>query len=327
MAAFLRVIGVAQPSRWVDAKTVEDWVQCKPNFISGKIGNDKRAFLSDNESSLDLAEKAYQDLISKLDKVPDWDLIIFVTQNPDYKLPHMSAMFQDRCNISQNAACFDMGLGCSGFVYAVKTAQGFLETTGGSNALIVTCDPYSRVMAPSDKSTVTVFGDAAAATWISTNPGGGEILSGQFGTDGSGAKHLIVEELPKDEKTEISISGTDLTSRLYMNGRAILEFMMTKVPSVVDDCLKKNNLSRKDVDHFVFHQASSYMLKQLVRHMKLESDRVPIELDTYANTVSSTIPIVLAKLGEMGQTPSKKVLICGFGVGLSWGALILEYGE
>lgn len=327
MTAFLRTIGFAQPSRWVDADTIEDWTGSKPKFISSKIGNDKRAFLAEGETGLDLAEKAYRDLTSRLNTVPAWDLVIFVTQNPDYKLPHMSALFQDRCGISQNAACFDMNLGCSGFVYAVKTAQGFLEATGGNHALIVTCDPYSRIMTPSDRNTVTVFGDAAAAAWVSTEEGGGKILDGQFGTDGSGGKNLIAEDLPVGHVPETSISGTQLASRLHMNGRAILEFMMTRIPVLVDECLEKNNLNRDDIDHYVFHQASGYMLKQLTRHMELSSEHVPVNLGTFANTVSSSIPIMLASLEHDNQLCLKRVLLCGFGVGLSWAALVLEYGD
>jgi len=330
---YLRQTAYAQPSYWVDSAQVEAWTDSKAGFISTKIGNQRRAYLAENESGLDLAERACRNLIDKIGSAPSWDVLIVVTQNPDYKLPHMSALLQDRFGLPRTTACFDIALGCSGFVYALKVAEGFLTATGGRNAVIVTCDPYSRVMAPEDKDTVTIFGDAAAAAWLSLDggPAAGRLGQAVFGTDGSGAEHLIVRNGGVQNPLTPTVSGTvpadpdDRGSRLHMGGRAILEFMITRVPGLLHDCLDKNGLACDDVDFFVLHQASKYMLRQIVRHMDLSSEQVPVYLDDVANTVSSSIPIALTYLDSDQDLLGKTVVLCGFGVGLSWGAVTINF--
>lgn len=330
---YLRCTAYAQPSFWVDAEQIEKWTNSKPGFISTKIGNQRRAFLAEGETGLDIAERACTGLFEKIGKAPAWDLLIVVTQTPDYKLPHMSALLQDRCGLSHTTASFDLALGCSGFVYALKVAEGFLTATGGRNALIVTCDPYSRIMAPEDRNTVTVFGDAAAAAWVSLDegPGAGRIGQGVFGTDGAGAEHLIIRNGGARHPLTPTVSGPapadpkDEGSRLYMSGRAILEFMMTRIPPILEECLDKNGLTRDEVDFFVLHQASKYMLRQITRHMELPPEKVPVYLDDVANTVSSSIPIAITQLSNEQALDRRTLLLCGFGVGLSWGAVTIRY--
>jgi len=331
--AYIKDLSYSQPSSWVDSNTIENWTDSKPDFISGKIGNSKRAFLGENETGLDLCESACRRMFEKYETLPKFGLLVVVTQNPDYKLPHMSALLQNRLGFSENVACFDIALGCSGFVYGLKAIEGFMYSQNISDALLVTCDPYSRIMQRQDRDTMTVFGDAAACTWITSTDveGGAEIKDAVLGTDGSGAEHLIVRSGGSANPSVKTLFGPDPQNstaedaRLYMNGRAILEFMLTKVPPMVDACLVKNELTHNEVDYYVFHQASGYMIKQLIRRMGLNADKVPILMDTTANTVSSTLPIALDILSSKVELQGKCLVLCGFGVGLSWGCIILQY--
>ena len=184
-------------------------------------------------------------------------------------------------------------------------------------------------MGRTDKDTVPVFGDAATATWFSSYSGA-EIGLADFGTDGSGFDNLIVKAGGSRYPIK-SILGTDIIQykeedlKLYMNGRSILEFMLKKVPASIEKCLLKNRLNLDDIDYFVFHQASGYMLSQLGKVLGLDKTKIPIEIENYGNTVSSTIPITLRHLKDSCDLSGKKVLVSGFGVGLSWATNIITY--
>jgi 3-oxoacyl-[acyl-carrier-protein] synthase-3 len=176
-----------------------------------------------------------------------------------------------------------------------------------------------------------LFGDAATATWLSRELGA-EIGRGDYGTDGSGAKHLMVrsggsagpfdhldrQPCPPPEPQDV---------HLHMNGRAIFNFMMTRVPETIDRCLARNGRDIREIDYFVFHQASRFLLEQLVDRLQLPADKVPISMAHSGNTVSSTVPMVLADLLENHELEDRLVLISGFGVGLSWASNILSFGE
>jgi 3-oxoacyl-[acyl-carrier-protein] synthase-3 len=220
---------------------------------------------------------------------------------------------QDRLGLSQHTACFDIGLGCSGFVYGLAVVRGMLETLGLDHALLVTSDPYSKVIDPADRGTSPLFGDGAAATWISREGTGGQLAEFTFGTDGSGARNLIVE--PDAEGTRC----------LSMAGRAIFEFMLGTVPADVDRVTAANGIVPDDVDLFLLHQASNHMLSYLVRRMKLDPARVPIRMRDTGNLVSSSIPFLIASLARDGELAGKTTLLSGFGVGLSWASTIVRF--
>ena len=221
---------------------------------------------------------------------------------------------------------FDIALGCSGYVHALAAARG-LMLGGMRRGLIVTCDPYSKMMRRQDKATVTVFGDAATCTLVSAS-GIDRLGAFDFGTDGTGAEHLTYKGPPLDgalalgDGARLDDGNGERVSSLHMNGREILNFMLERVPESVDSCLAANRLERSDVDLFVFHQASQYMLTLLARRMGLDVDKVPIRIAQVGNTVSSTIPIVLSELAREDVLSGKTVLMSGFGVGLSWATTI-----
>jgi 3-oxoacyl-[acyl-carrier-protein] synthase-3 len=325
----LKAINFALPGQVVDSKTVAEWSGLQEKFIADKIGIRSRAFLKD-ERPLELAKAACGRLAAEsgldLRRVK---LLVYVTQNPDYKIPHSSALLQAELGLGDDVAAFDVSLGCSGFVYALSVAKAFMVAEDISDALLVTCDPYSRIMDRADRDTISLFGDAAAAAWLS-GEGGAEIGRLDFGTDGAGAEHLIVRaggaarpfsslyhEAPAEEPKR--------DYRLAMNGRGIFNFMMTRVPTSMQRALQKNGLKVEDIDLFAFHQGSRFLLEQMRDKLKLPPEKVIINLERYGNTVSSSIPIILAEQMKAGELAGKKVLISGFGVGLSWATNVLSY--
>lgn len=315
------------PERIVSAKETANWIEGDEAFISEKIGIKSRHLLSPDENPLDMAKRAAEKALAKSGlKADELDWLVFVTQNPDFKLPQSSSLLCDAIQAKESIASFDISLACSGYVYALSIATAFAAANGLGPGMIITCDPYSRSMRRSEKSVVAVFGDAATATVL--RPGGPfKIGIGEFGTDGSGGMGLSVLD-GGSRHPNISIDAEEMSldperSGITMDGRAILDFMQKRVPSAVSNCLAKNGISELDVDKFVFHQASDYMLKLLTRRMKLPEDKVPIELSDVGNTVSSSIPIVLERLIDRNEL-GDKIMVCGFGVGLSWAANVIS---
>jgi 3-oxoacyl-[acyl-carrier-protein] synthase-3 len=328
----IKAIASALPDWIVDNGTIEDWCGLPANMVASKIGVVNRHFLRADQTGTDLSVRAVQNLT---DRNPDFDLgkiglLLVVTQNPDYQLPHNSALLQHRLGLDQTTACFDISLGCSGYVYALSVAKGFMASEQVEEALIVTCDPYSKCMSKSNRDVVGLFGDAATVTWLKGD-GLGAIGRGDFGTDGAGAGNLIRRiggaAYPMDNFDGVPSAEVGDSDRfLHMNGRAIFNFLLARVPRSVESCLAKNGVDQDEIDFFVFHQASRYLLETLRDRMRLIPELVPILLQQTGNTVSSTIPLVLESLSKQGRLNAKTVLLCGFGVGLSWASNVIKFG-
>lgn len=320
----------AVPDIVVEAEEVAGWTGADPTFIAQKIGFPQRRFLSADETPSMLGEKAVRALFERFPELSPSDVqaLFVVSQTPDYSIPHMAAQLQNACGLPDGVAALDISLGCSGWVYGLSMLRAMMQAEGWTNALLVTCDPYSKIMSPQDRATAAVFGDAAAATWLSAEAGA-TVGATDFGTDGSGADGLILRA-GRGASPMTSIYGRSAEPaaadrQLYMDGRAILTFMLDRVPTSIERCLAKNGLSKADVDLFVFHQASRYMVELLRRQLELTADQAPFLLEDIGNCVSSTIPIALERLQDDGPLEGKTVLASGFGVGLSWATTILKF--
>ena len=282
-------------------------------FIRTKLGIGTRYAATDAQATSDLAAEAAKAVLEKTGtRAEDVDALVVVTQTPDYQMPHTAALVQRALGLPTRIASFDMSLGCSGWVYGLSTLAPMMEASGFRRALLVTADCYSKVMDPADRATAPLFSDAAAATLLTDAPlyKAGKAL---FGTDGSGAQTLIVKSGGSRAPEE--------RSSLFMDGRAIYTFAMSKVPRDVEQCLVLNGLTLGDIDRFVFHQANRFMLESLRDRMKLPPGKVTIAVDDGGNSVGSTIPIALE--GVLAERP-RRILVCGFGVGLSWATNVLQ---
>ena len=275
------------------------------HFIKNKIGITEVAIKSDQEDTSSLAVKAFRKLSEKaqLDK-NKIEVIILVTQSPDKNIPHASAIVHGELDLPETCACFDISLGCSGFVYGLSTIIGFMKENNLSNGILFTSDPYSKIVDPNDKNTSLLFGDAATATLI-TNKGVLIPKKFNFGSIGKNWESLFLED----------------NGRLNMNGRGIFNFAARYVPNDVQSLLDKNGMERGEIDKFVFHQGSKYIVDTIARKIGLSDDEVVFDAHNYGNTVSSSIPIILDKI--ISDQKVGNILICGFGVGLSWASTIL----
>jgi 3-oxoacyl-[acyl-carrier-protein] synthase-3 len=315
------------------AKLYPEWPAEK---ILEKTGINERRIAGKTQTAGDMAYEATCNLFAQGQvTAKDVDFIILCTQAPDYVLPTTACLLQDRLNISRHAGALDINLGCSGFVYGLSLAKGLIETGAARCVLLLTSDTYSKYIHPLDKSVRTLFGDAAAATAIvaseSTNEAIGPFV---FGTDGSGAKNLIVEagmyREPKscDTSIEQTDSSGNVRSRdnLYMNGAEVMAFSLKEVPKAADALLDKAGKSKEEIDFFVLHQANKFMLEALRKKLKLPVEKLPITMESCGNTVSSTIPIAMHKLLSQGRLKrGQQLMLVGFGVGYSWAACLLSF--
>lgn len=307
MSIGIKAIGTFIPSRRIDNQAKSKNHGTSVRFIEEKIGIISVSRKEENEKASDLCVHAFQDLIERkwITSSQDVDFICVCTQNGDYQIPHTSAIIHHKLNLPYDCANFDISLGCSGYVYSLLAAKGFMELNGLKSGVLFTADPYSEIIDPNDKNTDLLFGDAATATLL-TSDFAFAIGRGVFGTVGEYHQALIKR---KEEK-------------LFMEGRRIFDFVMRHVPSGISNCLSKNHITKNEVDLYILHQASKFVVDNIIKSMKIDKHQVPFNIRSYGNTVSSSIPLIL----EQYLTNNKiiNIVLSGFGVGLSVGTTLLK---
>ncbi|MFD6700691.1 MULTISPECIES: 3-oxoacyl-ACP synthase III family protein [unclassified Microbacterium] len=301
--------------------------------ISAKTGIRSRHIAGEAEYSSDLAICAAEKLFQASPEMQDLiDYIVVCSQTPDYVLPGIAGMVQDRLGLPTGVGAVDINLGCSGYVYALGIVKGLIESKQATHVLLVTTDTYTKLLNEGDKSVRTIFGDGATATVIESveSDDGFQIV---FGTDGAGAKNLIVpgggirdgrglQPLADSAARQLDRGRFDL----FMDGPEIFNFTLRVVPPTVSTLLERAGLREDEVDLFVFHQANAFMLEHLRRKLNIPSERFFMSLEDTGNTVSSTIPIAIVEASRVGALRrGMTVMLLGFGVGLSWSGLILRW--
>lgn len=301
--------------------------------IEEKTGISCRHIAGPDETALDLGVAAASRLLdsARINR-ESIDGLVFCTQSPDYALPPNSSLAQHRLALATSIAAMDISQGCSGFVYALAAAQGMIAAGQARKVLLITAETFSKYIAGEDKSLLTIFGDAGAAAIveISDSPGIGPFV---FLTDGAAAHMLSVPESgtaqyrPKNPLLTPQHFEAGRTARnLYMNGPRIFQFTLDVVPSLVKQLLQRAELDMESVDFFVFHQANNFMLESLRRKCGIPQEKFIIDMADCGNTTSSTIPIALKRAIDGGRIKSgQKVLLAGFGVGLSAAATIVNF--
>lgn len=329
--AFIEAISYYLPEKIVsNEEIVADFPEWTVEKIAEKVGVHQRHIASKEDAVTDLAVKAAEKLFSENPHIrrKDIDFVILCTQSPDYYLPSSACIIQDKLGIPTSCGAFDFNLGCSGYIYGLAVAKGLIYGDIAKHILFLTAETYNKYLHPRDKGNRTIFGDAATATVISTE-GFAEIGNFALGTNGAGAENLIVKtggsRYPgKANDLSFDENGNPHSSDyLYMNGAEIFSFTQKNVPIVVRQTLEKNCLSMDDINMFIFHQANSYMLNFLRKKIKIAPEKFFINMAEIGNTVSNSIPIALVDAQNEGKL-SGPILICGFGVGYSWGGTTLN---
>ena len=331
--AYIKGISYYLPERVVtNEELLKEFPEWSVDKVAKKVGVNSRHLAAEDETAGDMAEKAARKLFEEYSVSPsDIDFVMLCTQSPDYFLPSTACILQHKLGIPTTAGAFDYNLGCSGCVYGLAMAKGLIAAGIAKNVLVLTAETYNKYLHPSDKSNRSIFGDGAAACLVSTE-GFAEIGEFSLGTDGSGAENLIVKTgSARCRQATGSVSEDEdghqrYDDYLYMNGSAIFNFTLEAVPSMMIDILAKNNMTPDDVDYYVFHQANKFMLNTIRKVCVLPKDKFYINLEETGNTVSSTVMIGLKQCMEADTIkPGMKVMVSGFGVGLSWGGTVLKF--
>ena len=302
----IRAISSFIPSTYIDnleqALTFEE----SESFIFSKIGALRLPVADDHDLASDLAYQAVHNLHVKhglaLDEI---EALVVVTQNPDSEgLPHCSAVLHGKLGLQASVACFDIGLGCSGYVYGLSILRGLMREANLSNGVLCTSDQYSRIIDRSDRNTSLLFGDAATATWLSR--------------DGSFDFSRPILETLGSEGGALCLSN----GKLAMNGRKVFDFAAIRVPAQINALLEREEIHSDDVDLFFLHQGSAAVVNAIARRFPSCKERFLFDIKRTGNTVSSSIPLLLEK--QLFSDSCNTAIISGFGVGLSWATNILR---
>jgi 3-oxoacyl-[acyl-carrier-protein] synthase-3 len=302
--------------------------------VINAVGIENRRIVDNNVCASDLcfyaADKLLNDLNIDRNSI---DVLIFMSQTGDYKIPATAPILQERLGLSMNTACFDIGLACSGYVYSLTTISSYLNLPNINRVLLLDGETFSKIVNTKDKTNRLLYGDAGTATLLEKKEG--KKFYSLLQTDGKGweAVHIKaggsrnqidLNSLEEKERADGSI-GNDM--EVYMNGVDVFNFTMRVVPKSIKEILERSNITLDEIDKIIFHQANKFMTDFFVKKLKIPSDKVPYSIQKFGNTSSSTIPLTIASELKDWKSENKKVLLCGFGAGLSWASAITDLSD
>ena len=300
------------------------------NKVIKSIGIHEMRHVDKGVTPSDLCYEAALTLIEdlKIDK-SDIDLVLFLSQNGDFKIPATSPSLQHRLGLPKTTACIDLTLACSGYVYALSTAYAYASQPTINKVLLLVGEAFSQIVSDKDKVNAPLYGDAGTATIISK----GDFGESQFNlySDGSGFEAVQIPaggaRCPSTSETvksrDMEKGNSRTLHQLYMDGLDVFNFTLKVVPSSIKKALSKSNNNNETIDYFLFHQANKFMIDFFRKKLKIVENKVPISLDKFGNVSSATIPLtIVTKLKD--KIENKKLLLSGFGAGLSWATAVLD---
>lgn len=304
--------------------------------VVSKIGVEERRFAPDGMCASDLSYAAAEQLILDLNiEKSEIDLVVFVSQTADYRMPATSILLQNKLKLGKQTAAFDIGLGCSGFVYGLSIVFSLINSGGFKNALLLNGETRSRVYSPKDRKTAFLFGDGGTAVLISKNEKF-ETSTFDLNSDGSLGDLIKMEHGGYRNPTTVDSLSEKVIDEHgnmrsgehgYMNGPEVFNFVIREIPRSIKNLMKLANKDESLIDYFVFHQANSFMNNYLADKMKLPKEKCPSNIKNFGNTSSVSIPLAIAtELKDKLQGP-KTLFLSGFGVGMSWGNAIVSFED
>ncbi|MFC0560110.1 beta-ketoacyl-ACP synthase III [Halalkalibacter alkalisediminis] len=306
-------IGAYVPEQVVTNSDLEKSVQTSDQWIRSRTGIEERRIASSDMDTSHMAIRAAEKAIADASLHPeDIDLILVATATPDYVFPTVACMVQEALGIRHTPA-MDLSAACSGFVYALVTGKQFIETNTYKNVLVIGSEKFSKIVDWNDRNTCVLFGDGAGAVVLSEVSEGKGILSFELGADGTGGKHLLVD---------------NQTNYVTMNGSEVFKFAVRQMPESCMNVVTKAGLSKDEVDFLVPHQANMRIIDAARERLGLDKEKVSTTVTKHGNTSAASIPLALFTEIEKGLiNDDDVVVIVGFGGGLTWGSLCLRWGK
>ena len=294
-------------------------------------GVEKHREAAKNQTASDMGFVAAERILS--DKNIDRNEIgalVFAAHSTDYRRPATACVLHKRLGLSKECSAFDISLGCSAAVYAIQTVAAMMQCSDIKSGLVVVGETMTKMVNPEDRSSVMLFGDGGGAILLEKT-GESTAITTLSRTDGNGYKAIIAPAggfRNPDAVTDVMVWADGNKRSLYntnMNGTDVFAFTISDVPKAVKDFWEKTNTSVDNYDCFAMHQANQFIHKQLAKKLKIPMDKMPLCLDKYGNTSAPAIPLTLCDaFGDSNEDRNIKVLMCGFGVGLSWGVVSAE---
>ncbi|MDR1154062.1 MAG: ketoacyl-ACP synthase III [Bacteroidales bacterium] len=297
------------------------------------VGIREKRFAAEDVCASDLCYRAATQLIHDNGIDPESiDVLIFLSQTSDYRIPATAPILQQRLGLAQTTACFDINLGCSGFVYALSTAFAYASAKNVNRVLLLVGETFSRITSQRDRVNAPLYGDAGTATLVGKEDCGRSFFS--LHSDGTGKDAVMIPaggmRNPANtgnlEEKEAEDGNIRSDSQIYMDGLAVFNFAMRVVPKNIREILEQSGVALEEIDWLIFHQANKFMTDFFVKKLKIPAGKAPYCLDRYGNTSSASVPLTV--VSELYGKPGKQqVLMSGFGAGLSWASAILSLGN
>ncbi len=322
----IKAMAACVPSRRVSNKDLVEFMpQEEVDKIIDSVGIHERRICDDSTFASDLCYKAAVRLMEDNGIDPaSIDMLLFMSQGADYRIPATACILQERLGLSKDCAAMDLSLGCSGYVYALSTAMAYASMDGINRVLLLDGEAFSKIVNPRDKVNVPLYGDAGTATLVEKGEYGESVFI--LHTDGAGEDAV---KIPAGMRQGITSASVEVRERedgnlrsdleVYMDGMEVFNFAIRVVPKGVKELLKTTGGEIADIDRIVFHQSNRFMTDFFVRKLKIDPARVPYCIDRFGNTSSASIPLtIVSELKDTLRQPARLVM-CGFGAGLSWG--------
>lgn len=309
-----------------------EWISPTERTLFTKTtGIIERRVADENTTCSDLCFAAAKQLLIDIDFSHEIDLLLFVSQSPDYFLPSTAVILQHKLGLSKNCMAFDINLGCSGYVYGLSVASQFIQSGAAKNVLLLAGDKSTISTNYQDKSTYPLFGDAGTATLLSFSDSDEE-WSFSMHSDGSGKDAIIIEDghsrnpygKMQDDYIEVEPGVIRTRKHLKLEGMEVFNFALKEVAPSIKDLYEKVNQELTETDYFIFHQANKLINESVRKKLKIEAEKTPISIDEYGNTSSASIPLTLTTRLQEAFEEQKKILFSGFGVGFSWANVLLN---
>ena len=332
----VRIAGIASAvPETIESNSGYEWIGEKERALFIKtVGVEERRVAPEGLATSDLCEVAARDVMNGLGWSPEEiQLIIFISQSRDYIIPATAGILQDKLGMPKTCMAFDIGLGCSGYVYGLSVATSLMSTSGIKKGLLMVGDVSTRNTSYKDKSTYPLFGDAGTVTALEFNKDAPP-MAFNLQTDGSGYDAIIIPDggirnfaSRKESFEEEKIADGIIRNRLHiaLDGMKVFQFSLREVQPNVITLLEKIDKEISDIDYFIFHQANKLMNESIRKKLRVEAEKYPYSIGEYGNTSSASIPLTInSRISEEAGSGKLRMVLSGFGVGLSWGSAYVE---
>lgn len=311
------------PERVISNDDLSKIVETNDEWIVSRTGIKQRR-ISDGETTSQMAAKAALEALNDAGVKPEEvELILLATMTGDEAMPNTACKVQQVIN-AVNATCLDISAACTGFVFALNTANAYLSSGMYQNALVIGADTVSKVINWSDRGTCVLFGDGAGAAFVKANSE--KAYVSMTGSDGAQGDVLQAGKVSLSNllvQGEVSVEPDDYY--MTMNGQKVFQFAVRKVPEVVHQVVEKAGISMEEIDYFLLHQANVRIIASVAKRLGVPVEKMPVNLDKYGNTSAASVAILLDEVRREGKLKQgSKVVIAGFGGGLTWGASYIE---